>query len=196
MTGVDRLGFPHYGPLPGNVPAPPNAWREHRELGVVRELNARTLASPDAQRFTEMLADRGDLELWSEFAKQYRRNTGVLRGLTGSGIMYAAMGGAALRSWVAKHGYDRLRPFEVDPSIRPLGKVPKDPSYPSGHTASAYAAATVLSNLWPARAYEFNWWARQVGLSRIHAGVHFPSDVVMGSQVGRRAGAIASSALW
>jgi membrane-associated phospholipid phosphatase len=53
----------------------------------------------------------------------------------------------------------------------------------------------VLSHLWPARAHEFGWWARQTGLSRVHAGVHFPSDVQMGAQVGIRTGFAAASIL-
>ena len=37
-TGIDRLGFPSYGKLPGGVPNPPNAMREAHELQMVREL--------------------------------------------------------------------------------------------------------------------------------------------------------------
>jgi membrane-associated phospholipid phosphatase len=110
-------------------------------------------------------------------------------------MMVAAMGSAALRSQIAKRGYDRLRPYQLDGQIRTIGKLPKDASFPSGHSSSAYAAATVLGSLWPARANEFAWWARQTGLSRVHAGVHFPSDVQMGAQVGVQAGLAATSIL-
>ena len=95
-----------------------------------------------------------------------------------------ALGGLAVAKSLGITAEFQTRPNEVDPSIRTIGKVHKDASYPSGHTSSAYAAATVLSTLWPSRAHEFGWWARQAGLSRVHAGVHFPSDVQMGAQLG------------
>jgi membrane-associated phospholipid phosphatase len=195
-TGIDRLGFPSYQPLPGGVPNPPNAWLEANELQQVRTLNARANQSPEATRFTEYMADRGGFGLWMDFAKQYRKNVGFLRGWMGTGLMLASMGATSLKTQLAKRGYDRLRPYQADPSIKTIGKLPKDASYPSGHTSAAYSAATVLSHLWPARAQEFGWWARQAGLSRVHAGVHFPSDVQMGAQLGVKTGLAAVSALF
>lgn len=194
-TGVNRLGFPTYGALPAGVPNPPNAWVEANELQTVRTLNARANESPEARQFTEYLSAKGGLDVWLDMAKQYRRTAGFVRGWAGTGLMLAAIGVTAIKTQVAKRSYDRLRPFQVDPSIRPLGKLPKDSSYPSGHTSSAYAAAAVLSSLWPARAQEFGWWANQTGLSRIHAGVHFPSDVRMGAALGTRTGLSVASIL-
>lgn len=194
-TGIDRLGFPSYRPLPGGVPNPPNAWVEAHEHQVVRQLNAAALQSPQAIAFTEYMTDKGGFGLWMDMAKQYRRSAGLLRGWAGTGLMLAGMGSATLKTQLAKRSYDRLRPYQLDPSIRTIGKLPKDASFPSGHTSAAYAAATVLSHLWPARAHEFGWWARQAGLSRVHAGVHFPSDVQMGAQVGIRAGLAAAGLL-
>ncbi|MCB0878439.1 MAG: phosphatase PAP2 family protein [Thermoleophilia bacterium] len=194
-TGVDRLGFPSYRPLPGGVPNPPNAWVEANELNMVRTLNARAQQNPQALKFTEYISEHGAFGIWMDFAKQYRKTAGFVRGWLGTGVMLAAMGSAALKTTIAKRGYDRLRPFQIDPSIHPLGKIPKDASFPSGHTSAAYAAATALSTLWPARAQEFGWWARQTGLSRVHAGVHFPSDVQMGAQVGIQSGLAATSFL-
>lgn len=195
-TGVDRLGFPTYGKLPAGVPNPPNAILEGRELQEVRIRNAQALASPQARHFTEFLAEKGGTELWGDFAKQYRRQAGFLKGWVGTGMMYAAMGIGALKAQGAKSTYQRLRPFQVDPQIRQLGKLSKDASYPSGHATSAYAAATVLSQLWPARANEFGWWANQVGQSRMAAGMHFPSDVRMGAALGMRTGASVTSILY
>lgn len=194
-TGIDRLGFPTYGRLPGGVPNPPNAMHEAQELATVEQLNARANASPEAVRFTEYLSDRGGFGIWKDFAKQYRQTTGFVRGWVGTGLMMAAVGVTTLKAQMAKRSYDRLRPYQVDPSIRTIGKLPKDASFPSGHASSAYAAATVLSTLWPARAQEFGWWARQTALSRVHAGVHFPSDVQVGAQLGIRTGLAATSIL-
>lgn len=194
-TGIDRLGFPNYRPLPAGVPNPPNAWREAHELQRVRQLNGAAHQNPQAIRFTEYMTDKGAFGLWMDMARDYRRAAGFARGWVGTGLMLAAMGATTLKTQLAKRSYDRLRPYQVDPSIRTIGKLPKDASYPSGHASSAYAAATVLSHLWPARSHEFGWWARQAALSRVHAGVHFPSDIEMGAQVGMRTGFAAASIL-
>lgn len=195
-TGVDRLGFPTYGRVPGGIPAPPNAQLEGRELQEVRIRNAQALASPQARHFTEYLAEKGGTELWGEFARQYRHQAGFLKGWVGTGLMYGAMGLGALKAQGVKSHYQRLRPFQVDPQIRQIGKLSKDASYPSGHATAAYAAATVLSQLWPVRASEFGWWANQVAQSRMAAGMHFPSDVRAGALLGMRTGASMTSVLY
>ena len=187
-TGVDRFGFPTYGKLPAGVPNPPNALTEGLELQIVRVRNAQTRSSPQAVKFTEYLAEHGGTDVWWEFARQYRANTSFLRGWAGTAMMGAAMGISALQAQGAKSTYRRMRPHQVDPSIQQIGKTEKDASYPSGHTTAAFAAATVMSRLWPTRAQEFNWWANQVGMSRVAAGMHFPSDVRAGANLGTRVG--------
>jgi hypothetical protein len=188
QTGISRMGFPTYGPLPGGVQNPPNAWQEAGELDEVRRRQARTLATPGGVQFTTLLAEKGGSKLWTEFAHQYRQQAGFMRGWIGTGLMLGAMGVTSIQAKLAKSGYDRLHPFEVDRSIRIIGPVPHDSSYPSERTGKAYAAASVLGQLWPARAYEFNWWARQTALSGVAAGTQFPSDVQIGARIGTVAG--------
>ena len=60
------------------------------------------------------------------------------------------------------------------------------PSFPSGHTATAFSLATSVSITYP------KWyviaptaaWACGVGLARINQGVHYPSDVLTGAAIG------------
>jgi membrane-associated phospholipid phosphatase len=57
-------------------------------------------------------------------------------------------------------------------------------SFPSGHTASAFAIATCLATFYPAAApvtYTVAAWA---GVNRVVSHQHFPSDVVAGALVG------------
>lgn len=163
---------------------------------MVRQLNSYANQNDAARAWTEYLAKDGDTEIWREFAREYRHQVGFVRGWMGTGLMAVAMGITALRTGRAKSHYRRLRPYQVDTSIQPIGKQYKDPSYPSGHSSASSAAATVLGHLWPARAYEFRWWANQVAMSRMAAGMHFPSDVRVGAELGARIGSTAASILY
>jgi membrane-associated phospholipid phosphatase len=62
--------------------------------------------------------------------------------------------------------------------------IPHSHSFPSGHTATAFAGATVLSHLLPRAAPAFYLLAAAIAYSRLYVGVHFPLDVVGGAVIG------------
>jgi len=59
-------------------------------------------------------------------------------------------------------------------------------SFPSGHTASAFAIATVLALYYSKRIWQFGFLlaALLVGYSRIYLAYHFPIDILIGSLIG------------
>jgi undecaprenyl-diphosphatase len=69
-------------------------------------------------------------------------------------------------------------------SPKPLVHVPTDYSFPSGHTATSFAAALVLARAVPERAWLFYLLAAAIGFSRIYVGVHYPVDVLGGALLG------------
>ena len=73
---------------------------------------------------------------------------------------------------------------------RPLDNRLGNPAFPSGHTAYAFAAATVLSDRYPKFRIPFYIGAGLVGLSRIYLGRHYTSDVIGGAGVGAIAGVV------
>ena len=84
-----------------------------------------------------------------------------------------------------KWGIGRDRPFVTYPDLENL--VPAgSPSFPSGHTSMAFSTATSLTIAYP------KWyvyvpaflWAGSVSYSRMHLGVHYPSDVFVGAIIG------------
>jgi undecaprenyl-diphosphatase len=65
-----------------------------------------------------------------------------------------------------------------------LVSVPHSSSFPSGHTATSFACATVLSFFVPRAAPAFYLLALAIGFSRIYVGVHWPLDVLGGAVLG------------
>jgi undecaprenyl-diphosphatase len=79
--------------------------------------------------------------------------------------------------------FRRVRPF-VNREATVVGVRPADHSFPSGHTASSFAAATPLAFFYPRAAPLAYAVATGVGMSRVHLGVHFPSDAAVGGVIG------------
>jgi undecaprenyl-diphosphatase len=57
-------------------------------------------------------------------------------------------------------------------------------SFPSGHTAAAFAAAVVLAHRFPRFKYVLYLLAAGVGVTRFLLHKHFPSDVLAGAAIG------------
>jgi membrane-associated phospholipid phosphatase len=62
--------------------------------------------------------------------------------------------------------------------------MPQSTSFPSGHAASAFAFANGASYAVPALGLPLNAAATIVAYSRVHTGVHYPADVIVGSVTG------------
>jgi undecaprenyl-diphosphatase len=70
--------------------------------------------------------------------------------------------------------------------------MPTSTSFPSGHSASAFAFAGAVAGGLPVLAVPLRGLAAAVAYSRVHTGVHFPGDVVVGSLVGATIGEAAA----
>ncbi len=73
-------------------------------------------------------------------------------------------------------------------------EMPTSTSFPSGHSASAFAFAGAVAGELPALAVPLRALATAVAYSRVHTGVHYPGDVVVGSLVGATIGEAVSLA--
>jgi membrane-associated phospholipid phosphatase len=104
--------------------------------------------------------------------------------------MAALLVAVALVQGPIKGSFRRRRPF-VDHLARVVGPGPRDASFPSGHTAGSFAAATALACFYPAAAPLLLTVASAVGASRVYLGQHFPSDVLVGAGLGSAIGLLA-----
>lgn len=92
---------------------------------------------------------------------------------------------SAIVANILKYSLDMPRPYELYPFIEKLS-TGGSPSFPSGHTADAFAFAIALGLIYPKWYFIFPaiLWALLVGCSRMWLGVHFPSDVLAGAFIG------------
>lgn len=93
-----------------------------------------------------------------------------------------------VQRWI-KPIFGRKRPW-VDRDVAVVGIKTIDASFPSGHSASSFAAATALAAYYPKAAPLGYTLAAGVGASRIHLGHHFPSDVAVGALIGIATGTL------
>lgn len=97
-----------------------------------------------------------------------------------------SVAGTFVLTYGLKYLTDRERPYERYPDRVHPYSYEDTPSFPSGHTATAFALATSLCVKYP------KWyviapsalWACSVGVSRMNEGVHYPTDVLAGAAIG------------
>lgn len=108
--------------------------------------------------------------------KKYRK-TGIL-------CLSALLLTTILGEGIIKHLVQRQRPYNHIDSLNLLISEPVTYSFPSGHTGSSFAAATVLS----CRIHELTPWvfflAVLIAFSRLYLMVHYPTDVLAGAVLG------------
>jgi membrane-associated phospholipid phosphatase len=92
---------------------------------------------------------------------------------------------AGIACWDGKYTYSAIRPFQVDPDVKPLFPTPNHPSYPAAHGCLSTATAAILGYLFPRDAAALAALGEEAVESRIWAGIHYRSDVVAGVALGR-----------
>ena len=109
-----------------------------------------------------------------------RGRRAALEGVVAIGVTSAAVN-LGVKPIARRRRPDRARPARFEDRHVPM---PRSASFPSGHAASAFAFAYALGRHLPALAVPIRLLAAAVAYSRVHTGVHYPGDVVIGSVTG------------
>jgi undecaprenyl-diphosphatase len=103
------------------------------------------------------------------------------------GVLFMTLFAVAVADWASmglKALVDRPRPPLRYAQPKVLVPLPHDASFPSGHAATSFAAATMLSFAAPRLAPFLFLLAAAVAFSRVYVGVHYPLDIVGGAVLG------------
>lgn len=102
---------------------------------------------------------------------------------------------SAVANLGAKNLYARRRPGRVQGGVSEErhAPMPGSSSFPSGHSATAFAFATAVGHELPWLSLPLRVLAATVAYSRVHTGVHYPGDVVSGSVLGGAVGITVAS---
>ena len=96
---------------------------------------------------------------------------------------FAAGVGIGLFLWL-KRLFKRKRPCALEPHCWHTLLPPDQFSFPSGHTITACAVASALSQFYPGLALGLCFCAASIAVSRVLLGMHFVSDVIAGAVMG------------
>ena len=163
-------------------PSPPSGAADRRDLAATaRATHERTAQGIDRAR---QLDAHGNSDLWHALLDQYGNELRDISIDDAHALLSHALRANDAPAGDLKDQFDRSRPYERNSSISAVVPRPEDQSYPSGHATDAYTGATILSGLLPHHSTEFHRDAEEVAYSRVYAGVHHPSDVIRGAQLG------------
>jgi membrane-associated phospholipid phosphatase len=137
-----------------------------------------------SMRAVSMAADHSKLSLAAAAGLAVAGGPGGRRAATRGLVSVAAT--AAIVNVLIKPLLRRRRPDRASASVPPTRMVdmPRSRSFPSGHTAAAFAFATGAGRVLPWTAPPLGALGALVGYSRVHTGVHYPIDVIAGSVFG------------
>lgn len=120
-----------------------------------------------------------------------RGRRGALEGVAAIGLASASV------NLLFKNMSRRPRPDRATAGV-PVPRhvrMPASTSFPSGHSASAFAFAGGMAHVVPGLGIPLHLGSATIAYTRVHSGVHYPGDVIAGSLIGIACGQLAPRAV-
>ena len=160
-----------------------------RELTAIDVAVYRAIAatpSPTLDSAMSKLSRAADHSLlWLSIAAALGLHRGAPRRAAVMGVGSVAIASATVNI-VGKRLLPRSRPDRLGASVPAARyvRMPTSGSFPSGHAASAFAFAATVGRELPWASLPLHLLAATVAYSRVHTGVHFPADAIVGAVIG------------
>jgi membrane-associated phospholipid phosphatase len=168
-------------------PIPYNSPEKAAELAEIKSFPRTPLTNNEALFWEVAVGGLRAHQYWNEQLSkktlEYRLDGDPPAAARAFALPFVTLYDAGIACWEAKYAYWAIRPFQLDPEVKPLFSTPNHPSYPAAHACSSIAVARVLGYLFPRDAEAFMELAERAAESRIWAGIHYRSDIVAGRQL-------------
>jgi membrane-associated phospholipid phosphatase len=191
---MDRPSDPAAAPRPG-----PAGWLQDAErIDVALYAAIAQTPTPTLDSAMARLSHAANYSRLSLASAALLAATGGRRGqhAAADGLASVAVAASVINLAVKPLGHRRRpdRAAEEVPLARHV-RMPSSTSFPSGHSAAAFAFATGVGHVLPPAAIPLRALAALVAYSRVHTGVHYPGDVVAGALMGTTLAQITTHAL-
>jgi hypothetical protein len=161
---------------------------EEDALDLAQTYEAWRKRTPEQISAVHYWGDKPPPVVWNNILNEevQKSNMSIFDVAFSSVYLNVGMYDAFVSCWYAKYNYWTARPIQRIANITTEIPTPNFPGYPSGHSVISMVAARVLGEIFPNKEVYFYDQAREAGLSRLWAGIHFKQDITNGMNQGNK----------
>ena len=171
-------------------PGPPLAYdspEKKAELDEIKNFKRTPITNNTASFWEHAVGGLRAHQYWNEQLSkkslEYRLDASPPRAARAFALPFITALDAGIACWDAKYAYWAIRPFMLDPEVKPVVTTPNHPSYPAAHACLSISVARMMGYLFPRDAEMYAALGEQAAESRMWAGIHYRSDIDAGRRL-------------